>query len=81
MLGAPVDAIEPLHTDLGELVVGLVEEVRQHPNADRLRVCIVNDGTPERRNVVCGAPNVTAGQKYPFARVGTTVPTARAARR
>ena len=74
MLGAPVDAIEPLHADLGELVVGLVEEVRQHPNADRLRVCRVNDGTPERRNVVCGAPNVTAGKKYPFARIGTTVP-------
>jgi phenylalanyl-tRNA synthetase beta chain len=74
MLGAPVDAIEPLHTDLGELVVGLVEEVRQHPNADRLRVCVVNDGTPDRLNVVCGAPNVTAGKKYPFARVGTSVP-------
>ena len=74
MLGAPVDAIEPLHTDLGDLVVGLVEEVRQHPNADRLRVCLVNDGTPDRRNVVCGAPNVTAGKKYPFARIGTTVP-------
>jgi phenylalanyl-tRNA synthetase beta chain len=74
MLGAPVDAVEPLHTDLGDLVVGLVEEVRQHPNADRLRVCLVNDGAPERRNVVCGAPNVTAGKRYPFARIGTTVP-------
>ena len=74
MLGAPVDATEPLHTDLGDLVVGLVEEVRQHPNADRLRVCLVNDGTPERRTVVCGAPNVAAGKKYPFARIGTTVP-------
>jgi len=74
MLGAPVDAVEPLHTDLGELVVGLVEEVRQHPNADRLRVCLVNDGTDQRLNVVCGAPNVTAGKRYPFARVGTSVP-------
>ena len=74
MLGAPVDAIEPLHADLGDLVVGLVEEVRQHPNADRLRVCLVNDGTPERWSVVCGAPNVAAGRKYPFARIGTTVP-------
>jgi phenylalanyl-tRNA synthetase beta chain len=74
MLGAPVDAVEPLHTDLSELVIGLVEEVRRHPNADRLRVCLVNDGTPERRTVVCGAPNVTAGRRYPFARIGTTVP-------
>jgi phenylalanyl-tRNA synthetase beta chain len=74
MLGAPVDAVEPLHADLGELVIGLVEEVRPHPNADRLRVCLVNDGGEQRRNVVCGAPNVTAGRKYPFARVGTSVP-------
>ena len=74
MLGAPVDAIEPLHADLADLVVGLVEEVRPHPNADRLRVCRVNDGTAERRYVVCGASNVTEGKKYPFARVGTTVP-------
>jgi phenylalanyl-tRNA synthetase beta chain len=74
MLGAPVDAVEPLHADLGDLVIGLVEEVRPHPNADRLRVCRVNDGTAERRNVVCGASNVTAGKKYPFAPVGATVP-------
>ncbi len=74
MLGAPVDAVEPLHTDLSELVIGLVEEVRPHPNADRLRVCRVDDGSAERRSVVCGAPNVTAGKKYPFARIGTTVP-------
>jgi phenylalanyl-tRNA synthetase beta chain len=74
MLGAPVDAIEPLHTDLADLVVGLVEDVRQHPNAERLRLCLVNDGTPDRRHVVCGAPNVAAGKRYPFARIGATVP-------
>ncbi len=74
MLGAPVDAVEALHADLGDIRVALVEEVRPHPNADRLRVCTVNDGSPERRNVVCGAPNVRAGHKYPFAPVGATVP-------
>ena len=74
MLGAPVDAIEPLHADLSEIVVGLVEDVRQHPNADRLRVTTVNDGGERRLTVVCGAPNVAAGRKYPFARVGATVP-------
>ena len=74
MLGAPVDAVEAIHTDLAGLVVGLVEEVRPHPNADRLRVCLVNDGTAERRNVVCGAPNVEPGRKYPFAPVGATLP-------
>ena len=74
MLGAPVDAVEPLHAGLGDVLIGLVEEVRPHPNADRLRVCLVNDGSAERRNVVCGAANVTAGRKYPFAPVGATLP-------
>ncbi len=72
--GAAVDVIEPLNAGLGDIRVALVEEVRQHPNADRLRVCTVNDGGTERRQVVCGAPNVTAGRKYPFAPVGATVP-------
>src|SRR5918994_5068598 len=72
MLGAPVDAVHPLHTDLADIVVALVEEVRPHPNADRLRVCVVNRGESERRNVVCGAANVTPGRKYPFAPVGAT---------
>jgi phenylalanyl-tRNA synthetase beta chain len=74
MLGVPCDGIEPLHPGLEQVVVGLVESVRPHPNADRLRLCVVNDGTPSRLNVVCGAPNVTEGKKYPFARIGVTLP-------
>lgn len=74
MLGVPCDGIEPLHPGLEQIVVGLVESVRPHPNADRLRLCEVNDGTVERRHVVCGAPNVTEGRKYPFARIGVTLP-------
>jgi phenylalanyl-tRNA synthetase beta chain len=73
-LGAPADAIEPLHADLRDIVIAAVEEVRPHPNADRLRLCTVNDGSAERREVVCGAPNVVAGAKYPFAPVGSTLP-------
>ena len=74
MLGATVDAIEPIHAGLDGIRVGLVEAVRPHPNADRLQVCTVNDGTGESRNVVCGAPNVTAGRRYPFAPIGATLP-------
>jgi phenylalanyl-tRNA synthetase beta chain len=74
LLGAPVDAVEPLHADLSDILVATVEEVRPHPNADRLRLCLVNEGAAERRNVVCGAANVTAGGKYPFAPVGATLP-------
>jgi phenylalanyl-tRNA synthetase beta chain len=73
MLGAAVDAIEPIHQDLGDVVVALVEEAQPHPNADRLTLCVVNaGGTPVE--VVCGAPNVRAGRKYPFAPVGATLP-------
>ena len=80
MLGLPCDGIEPLHPGLEQVVVGLVESVRPHPNADRLRLCEVNDGTAERRHVVCGAPNVTAGRKYPFARIGVDLARRRHAR-
>ena len=73
-LGAAVDAVEPLHAGLDDIVVARVEDVRAHPNADRLRVCTVDDGGAERRSVVCGAPNVTAGRKYPFAPIGATLP-------
>ena len=74
LLGAPVDVVEPLHADLSGILVATVEEVRPHPNADRLRLCIVNGGTAERQKVVCGAANVAAGRKYPFAPVGATLP-------
>ncbi len=74
MLGAPVDAIEPVGADLGAFVVGLVTDVRPHPNADKLRVTTVDDGSGSSFSVVCGAPNVTAGARYPFARLGTTMP-------
>jgi phenylalanyl-tRNA synthetase beta chain len=74
MLGAPVDAIERVGADLTAFVVGLVTEVRQHPDADKLRVTKVDDGSGVLHNVVCGAPNVMAGTKYPFARLGTVMP-------
>ena len=51
------------------VVVGHVLDVRPHPNADRLRLAVVDTGG-ETSTVVCGAPNVAAGQKIAFARVG-----------
>ncbi|HXY18537.1 MAG TPA: phenylalanine--tRNA ligase subunit beta [Gemmatimonadales bacterium] len=73
MLGVPVDAVEPLHHDLAQVVIAEVLEVARHPNADRLSLCKVNAGGPVL-SVVCGAKNVTAGRRYPFAAVGTTLP-------
>ena len=52
-----------------EVYVGSVTSVRQHPNADRLRLCTVTTG-PDQMEVVCGAPNVAEGQKICFARIG-----------
>lgn len=74
MLGAPVDAIEPVGAELAPFVVALVTEVRPHPDADKLRLTTVDDGSGTPLSVVCGAPNVTAGHRYPFARLGTTMP-------
>jgi len=74
MLGAPVDAVEPLHQDLGGVLIGLVLEAGKHPNADRLSLCSVDAGGERPFSVVCGAPNVKAGAKYPFAPVGTVLP-------
>lgn len=73
MLGAGVEAIEPLHRELSGILVGLVEEVKPHPNADRLTLCRVNTGQSSVE-VVCGARNVTAGKKYPYAPEGATLP-------
>ncbi len=73
MLGAPVESIEPLHQDLGDIIVAEVERVERHPNADRLTLCYVNNGV-EVVEVVCGAPNVEAGKRYPYAAVGTVLP-------
>lgn len=74
MLGAPVDEIVELGAELGDVVIARVDDVRQHPNADRLRVCTVDAGTGATLQVVCGAPNVEAGGFYPFAPVGATLP-------
>ncbi|HEU5261135.1 MAG TPA: phenylalanine--tRNA ligase subunit beta [Gemmatimonadales bacterium] len=74
MLGAPVEAIVPLHQDLGDIVVAQVLEVKRHPNADRLSLCLVDAGGASPVEVVCGAPNVQAGKKYPYAGVGALLP-------
>jgi len=71
----PVEGIERLHADLGGVLVGRVLEVKRHPNADRLSLCLVDaGGSGGPLEVVCGAPNVTAGKTYPFAPVGTVLP-------
>jgi phenylalanyl-tRNA synthetase beta chain len=70
--GIEVEAIETIGSTHEGLVVGEVRSVEKHPNADKLTVCRVFDGVQELQ-VVCGAPNVRAGGKYPFARIGAVL--------
>ncbi len=69
-----VDDLEVLRSDLKDVVVGLVVEVVPHPNSEHLNLTKVDAGGDELLSVVCGAPNVTAGVKYPFAPIGATLP-------
>ena len=56
-----------------KFVVGYVEAKEKHPNADKLNVCTVNVGD-ETLQIVCGAPNVDAGQKVVVAKIGAVMP-------
>jgi phenylalanyl-tRNA synthetase beta chain len=72
---AAVDTVVPLHQDLGDILIGRVLEVKRHPNADRLSLCLVDAGAGSGPvEVVCGAPNVQAGKAYPYAPVGAVLP-------
>ncbi|MES0489146.1 MAG: phenylalanine--tRNA ligase subunit beta [Leptospirales bacterium] len=68
-----VEGYEPFRPHLENIVVGLVEDVQPHPDADKLKVCKVSDGKNSYQ-IVCGAPNVIAGKKYPVAKIGATLP-------
>jgi phenylalanyl-tRNA synthetase beta chain len=72
-LGLEVESLEDRARDLTPFVVGYVVEAKQHPNADRLRVCLVDTGT-DRIQVVCGAPNARTGMKGVFAPAGSRIP-------
>ena len=67
---------ESVPGSLAGVVVGEVLTCEQHPNADRLKVTTVNIGQETPVQIVCGAPNVAAGQKVPVATIGTTLYTA-----
>ena len=71
---ATVEDVVSLRADLADVVVGLVMEAKPHPNSDHLWVTKVDAGSGELLDVVCGAPNVQVGCKYPFAPSGATLP-------
>lgn len=74
--GLEVEGLEQIDTIKGGLrgvVIGEILSCVQHPDADKLKVTEVNIGTDEPVQIVCGAPNVAAGQKVPVATVGTEI--------
>ena len=76
-IGIEVDSVqmqEVIPGGLKGVVVAQVLTCEPHPDSDHLHVTTVNDGTPEPVQVVCGAPNVAAGQKVLFAQLGTVLP-------
>ena len=72
--GLPVESVERGITFDPAIVVGHVVEVGRHPNADRLSLCSVDIGVGARLSIVCGAPNVAAGQKVAVAQIGSRLP-------
>jgi len=74
LTGLEVEEVTQIGSDLSGVCVGLVLTCQKHPNADRLKVCTVDVGSGTVLPIVCGAPNVAAGQKVLVATPGTQLP-------
>ncbi|MGW9329339.1 phenylalanine--tRNA ligase subunit beta [Bosea sp. NPDC055594] len=73
-VGLEVEAVEDKAKALSAFTIAYVIAAKQHPNADRLRVCMVDTGSGEPVQVVCGAPNARTGMKSVFSPPGTYIP-------
>ena len=74
LAGLEVTRLEPAGADLKGVVVGQIDSLREHPHAERLKLCSIDIGGRGRLEIVCGAPNVVAGMKVPVAPPGTELP-------
>jgi len=72
--GIEIKKIEARGVNIDTVVVSQINASARHPNADRLSVCEVDDGSDTKRQVVCGARNYKVGDKVPFALPGTKLP-------
>ena len=73
LTGTKVEGYKKLDACLDKIVVGEVLTCEEHPNSDHLHICTVDVGQEEPLQIVCGAPNVRAGQKVPVVLVGGRV--------
>ena len=74
MAGLEVESTSAAAPPLDKVVVAEVVSCKQHPDADKLSLCQVNDGSADQIQVICGASNVRAGLKVAFAQVGANLP-------
>lgn len=74
MAGLEVEETDTVAPPFSGVVVAHIVGIAPHPNADKLRVCQVDDGSGAMLQIVCGAPNAAAGIKVPLARVGAVLP-------
>jgi len=72
--GVEVEGVQVHGAGIDKVVVAQIESFQQHPNADRLSVCQVLDGSKTPRQIVCGAKNFRAGDKVPLALPGAVLP-------
>ena len=72
--GVEVEGIETKGVNIANVVVAQIQSSEQHPNADRLSVCKVDDGSGVPRQIVCGAKNYQVGDKIPLALPGAVLP-------
>lgn len=74
MTGLEVESIDYPYGYLKDIIIGKIEKIIAHPNADKLRVCMVNTGGDENLQIVCGAPNIYENMIGPVALPGTELP-------
>jgi len=74
LAGVEIEGIEQRGANIDKIIVAQITASSQHPNADRLTVCQVDDGSGQMRQIVCGATNYKVGDKVPLALPGTTLP-------
>lgn len=74
MAGLEVEEMRPVAPAFSKVVVALILSADKHPDADKLKLCVVDAGQDEPLQIVCGAPNVAAGMKVPCALVGAELP-------
>ena len=74
LAGVEIEGIEKRGANFDNVVVAQITASSQHPNADRLTVCTVDDGSGQPRQIVCGAKNYKVGDKVPLALPGAVLP-------